>query len=168
MVQCSRTLMLMAVLGSVIGCSEDTGGIEFGVTSGVVMHNGGPVANARIMAFPDNGPLAVGATDSSGKFTFNTGNHKGVAVGRIRVSVATVETEAEPAEADATPIATSSSDPQSAGGNLAAMVKVAESQKKKKKSKKPDSPLAKYTDPSTSGLFYTIKSGQNDLNVDLK
>ncbi len=168
MVQCSRTFLLMVLLVSVIGCSEDTGGVEFGVASGIVMHNGGPVANARVMAFPDKGPLVVGATDGSGKFTFNTGNHKGVAVGRIRVSVATVEAEAEPTEADAPPVATSSSDPQSAGGNLAAMVRVAESQKKKKKSKKPDSPLAKYSDPSTSGLVYTIKSGQNDLNVDLK
>lgn len=168
MVQCFRTLLLMVLLGTLFGCSEDTGGVEFGTASGVVMHNGSPVVNARVMAFPDKGPLAVGATDSSGKFTFNTGNHKGVAVGRIRVSVATVEPEAEPTEADATPVATSSSDPQSAGGNLAAMVKVAESQKKKKNNKKTDSPLAKYADPSTSGLFYTIKSGQNDINVILK
>ncbi len=168
MAQDSRMLMLMVLFTAAIGCGgEDTGGVQFGKASGVVLHNGSPVANARVMGFPGNGPLAVGATDNAGKFTLFSGSHAGVAVGKLRVAVTTAEAVSESTNEVASVVSTGS-DPQSASGNMAAMAKIAEAQRKNKNEKKSASPLAKYADPKSSGLEYTINPGTNELKIELK
>ena len=51
---------------------------------------------------------------------------------------------------------------------MAAMAKIAEAQRKQKNEKKSASPLAKYADPKSSGLEYTINPGTNELKIELK
>lgn len=168
MAQDSRIRLLMVLLSAAIGCgSEDTGGVQFGKVGGVVLHNESPVANARVTGFPGNGPLAVGATDDAGKFTLYSGSRAGAAVGKMRVAVTTADAASEPTNKVASEASTGS-DPQSASGNMAAMGKYAEAQRKQKNEKKSASPLAKYADPNSSGLVYTINPGTNELKIELK
>lgn len=152
----------MAIL---VGCGEDTGGVRFATATGVVTYKGAPLSGARVMAIPEKGPLAVANTDDQGKFTLTTGTRSGVAIGNIRVSVSTSESESDSVEIPAV-----GSDPSNVGAASQSMAKMVEAQKSKNKKpqSKSASALSKYADPATSGLVYEIKSGSNDLKIELK
>lgn len=158
----SGVVLLVVV---VMGCGADTGGVEFAGATGVVTHNGNPLANARVTAVPEKGPVAIGLTDEAGKFSLTSGEFAGVAVGTIRIAV-TVADPSSAAQTTETPSATPSDDNPNTAMGTQSMMKYAEANKKKKKA--PLSPLAKYADVSTSGFSFPIKPGPNELKVDLK
>jgi hypothetical protein len=62
--------------------------------SGVVKHNGNPVAGVLVTFFPEKGPLAVGTTDAAGAFSLSTSGVPGATAGNHRVSVAWVPEDA--------------------------------------------------------------------------
>lgn len=163
-----RHFLVVCFFAGLAGCGEDTGGVEFATATGVVSLNGAPLAGARVMAIPENGPLATGNTDDSGKFVFFSGTRSGVAIGKIRVSVSVVEPDSNSIE---TPSA-AGNDPANVGGAVQSMAKIVEAQKNKNKKPPPQSQsssaLAKYADAAKSGLSYEIKPGSNDLKIELK
>jgi hypothetical protein len=149
------------VLIAATGCTDSPAGgnIEFGEASGVVTYQGAPLSGARVMAMPEKGPLATGTTDADGKFTLSSGANKGVAVGKVRVAVSIPEASSD---ASPPPVMT---DPTAA----TAMMRAQADKAKEKPAEKPASLLPeKYADVNTSGLSFEIKSGKNDLPIDLK
>lgn len=162
----SGHFLAMFLLAVMAGCGEDTGGVHYATASGVVSLKGAPLSGARVMAVPENGPLAMGNTDTSGKFTLHSGTRPGVAIGKIRVSVVVAEPESNSV---ATP-STGDNDPSNVVNSTQSMATLVEAQKKKNKKPQTQSPsaLAKYADPATSGLNFEIKSGSNDLPIKLE
>jgi hypothetical protein len=152
------------------GCGSDDGGVTLAGATGVITHRGSPVPRASVVAFPDKGPLAMGNSDDQGKFTLWTGERKGVAVGRVRlaVKVSNKDGDSEGTPTESAPV--SSNDPStSTQSAMQSMMKFNDAQKKKGKNKDATkSPFAKYADETTSGLFYEIRTGTNELSVDLK
>src|SRR5262249_49985379 len=79
------------------GCGSDGGTpVRLAEAGGVVTFKGAPLADATVTFIPDNGPIATGVTDLSGKFTLMTGSRAGAAVGPCRVSVAAYAAGAAP------------------------------------------------------------------------
>lgn len=163
-----RPVLAAHFLAVLAGCGEDSGGIQFAATTGVVTYEGAPLSRARVMAIPEKGPLALGNTDDSGRFTLFSGARSGVAIGKIRVSVSVSVDESESNSIE-TP-STGRDDPANVGRARQSMAKTVEAQKNK--NKKPQSSsasaLAKFGDPATSDLSYEIKPGRNDLKIVLK
>lgn len=161
-----RHILVVPFLAALVGCGEDIGGVRFASATGVVTYKGAPLAGAQVMAIPEKGPLAMGNTDTSGKFTLSTGARSGVAIGKIRVSVSVAESDSNSIE---TPSA-AGNDPSNVSGAVQSMAKIVEAQKNK--NKKPQSQsssgLAKYADAAKSDLSYEIKPGSNDLKIELK
>jgi hypothetical protein len=153
------------------GCMEGPSGgkVTFAPASGTVTINGSPLSGARVSAYPETGPVAMGVTDDMGKFTLTTGSNEGAAVGKIGVAV-TVPTAggSGPVTVDMTDVTAAmqahaeQNRPQPgrpAGGSSAAGANAA--------SKSVIS--TQYADPKTSGLSFEIKEGQdNVLTIDLK
>ena len=163
-------LMLFALLSPcLIGCGGDSGGVKLASATGVVTHNGAPLAGASVVATPENGPLAMGSTDKEGKFTLWTGDRNGVALGKIRVAVTVPKTGSD-TEIIAPPTAGGTDPNASTQSAMQSMMKVDQASRKKgKKGAEPDkSPLAKYASEATSGLSYEIKPGTNNLPIELK
>ena len=159
------SLVIVGLLGlTALGCGGETGGVTLAHATGIIVYNDAPIADARIMAIPEKGPVAVGISDAEGKFTFSTGSRSGVAVGQIKVGVTLAEAESSETESETV---STSSDPQAASSMTNIMKKRFDAEKNKK-SKKDSSPLAKYADPAKSGLFYQIKAGSNELKIVLK
>lgn len=165
-----RPLLVPFLIPCLIGCGADGGGVKLANASGVVSYNGVPLAKASIMAFPENGPIASGSSDDQGKFTLWTDERKGVAIGRIRLAIKVVGEVKESIEVASSGSATNTNDPSaSTQSAMQSMMKFNEIQKKK--GRKPEtgkSPLDRYGDAPTSGLIYEIRSGTNDLKVELK
>ena len=164
---CFYLLFVSLLAFGLMGCGEDTGGVKLAATKGVVTFKGSPLKGARLMASPDKGPLAIGISDDSGKFSLWTGTRAGVAIGKIRMSVtvAPPESETSSPSSDSPDAAEPNASVQ---GMMQAMKGYDEVQKKKGKGKGTATPFDKYADPATSGLFYEIKPGGNELTVELK
>ncbi|MCX7418844.1 MAG: hypothetical protein NT013_04815 [Planctomycetia bacterium] len=163
-------LLATLMIACLIGCGADDGGVTLANASGVVSYNGAPLAKASIMAFPEKGPIASGSSDDQGKFTLWTDERKGVAIGRIRLAIKVVSENEGSIELPSSGSVTNTNDPSaSTQSAMQSMMKFNEIQKKK--GRKPEagkSPLDKYGDAPTSGLIYEIRSGTNDLKVELK
>jgi hypothetical protein len=163
---------MVIISGAILtqGCMDaPTGGkVTFAPVSGTVTINGSPLSGARVSAYPETGPVAMGVTDDMGKFSLTTGSNEGAAVGKIGVAV-TVPTAGESGAGavDVTDV-------------TAAMQ--AHAERNRPQPGKPAGGAAagandpsksvistKYADPKTSGLSYEIKEGQdNVLTIDLK
>jgi hypothetical protein len=154
------------------GCGDGlTGGnVTFAPASGTVKMNGSPLNGARVMAYPEKGPVAIAVTDAEGKFALKSGAEDGVAVGKVEVSVS-VPTET------ASPAAGPKIDPSDPTSLTRAMQAASEqsrpsSARESAATVSPDANSlipAKYSNPKTSGLSFEIKQGQdNVLTIDLK
>jgi hypothetical protein len=78
--------LLVAILAA--GCNRS--GLDLAPVEGVVTLDGVPVAEAGIMfspVEPGKGLPATGATDEQGKFTLQTANQPGAAIGDHRVAI---------------------------------------------------------------------------------
>lgn len=96
--------VLTAMLTSILaGCGGDAGpSISLAEAGGTVTYKGAPLADATVTFVPENGPVATGVTDLSGKFKLSTGSRPGAAVGECRVTVSAVQGgSAKPAGVDA-------------------------------------------------------------------
>jgi hypothetical protein len=72
------------------GCNRS--GLNLAPVEGLVTYNGAPLADASVMFKPDQGPFAMGVTDSTGKFSLMTANHEGAIIGSHQVAVSKAET----------------------------------------------------------------------------
>lgn len=89
----------LAALASLIGCSDE---LPLADAGGVVTYKGKPVPGATITFMSEDGPLAIGTTDQSGRFELNTLGRPGAAIGRHGVAVSLMKDDREitPAEAE--------------------------------------------------------------------
>lgn len=150
----------IAVLGlTTIGCSKGSG-LKTGNVSGTVTFEGKPVANAQVVFQPkQGGQNAVGTTDANGRYTLMTGTDRGALIGEHRVTV-TVQSGAEQLSGiDAI-------DPSAAYGQ--AMMAAASGRPPAAQTPSSGGIPAKYADPTTSGLEFTVKAGSNTINLELK
>lgn len=121
-----------------IGCGGDTP--PTGNVTGTVTYNGSPVANANVTFQPNGGRPATGVTDASGKYTLATfGTSDGAVLGSHKISI--------------TPNITD--------------VPMPETPDQASAEPKPPFPK-KYMNPDTSGLTADVKSGPNEVNLELK
>lgn len=145
---CFRKLEHLCVLLGVsvllTGCGGSGDALATAPVKGLVTYQGKPIANLSIAFMPDNGPLATGKTDASGKFELMTNKPgDGAMIGTHKVAISFVADEIPPMGGP---------DP----GNTY---------------KAPVSPIPKkYADVTTSGLTKTVEkdAAKNDFTFDLK
>ena len=76
----------MAVLAA--GCGGAGGGsVSLAEAGGTVTFKGAPLAGASVTFVPENGPVATGTTDLSGKFKLTSGGQPGAAIGPCKATV---------------------------------------------------------------------------------
>lgn len=127
---------------TVAGCGGGTAGPKTGQVSGTVTYKGTPVADATVVFYPTQGPVATGVTDASGKFQLMTNKPgDGAALGMCKVTV-TVNA----------PV------PESDPASVEKAQKEAEQNAKIPK---------KYNAAESSGLSFEVKAGQNDAKLEL-
>jgi hypothetical protein len=144
---CFRKLQSLCVLlGAIVLLTGCGGGGDAPTTApvkGLVTYKGTPVANLSIAFIPDNGPLATGKTDASGKFELMTNKlGDGATIGTHKVAISFVPDEIPPM-----------------GGPDPGVTY-----------KAPVSPIPKkYADVTTSGLTKTVEkdAAKNDFTFDL-
>lgn len=147
-----------AILATGTGCSKGSG-LKTGSVSGTVTFNGQPVANAQVVFQPkEGGQNAIGTTDSNGRYTLMTGTDKGAIIGTHRVSVTVQQGAAQLSSIDAT-------DPSAAYGQ--AMAAAASGQPLAAQNPSSGGIPAKYGNPATSGLEFTVKAGSNTIDISL-
>ncbi|MGQ9823273.1 MAG: carboxypeptidase-like regulatory domain-containing protein [Thermogutta sp.] len=155
----SSAIVAIALLGLITnGCSKGSG-LKTGSVSGTVTFQGKPVANAQVVFQPkQGGQNAVGTTDANGRYTLMTGTDRGALIGEHRVTV-TVQSGAEKLSG------IDAADPSAAYGQ--AMVAAASGRPPAAQTPSAGGIPAKYGDPATSGLEFTVKAGSNTINLDL-
>jgi len=114
---------------------------------GTVKYKNGPVEGANVQFVPTQGISAIGVTDANGKFTLMTAGKPGAAAGDYKVTVSKVDSAG--ASAAATP---DDMKKMQAGGNM------------ERKSALPEV----YGSVHSTTLTATVKSGDNDIPLDLK
>lgn len=155
----SSAIVGIAVLGLLtVGCSKGSG-LKTGSVSGTVTFEGKPVPNAQVVFQPkQGGQNAVGTTDANGRYTLMTGTDKGALIGEHRVTV-TVQSGAEQLSG------IDAADPSAAYGQ--AMMAAASGRPPAAQTPSSGGIPAKYGDPATSGLEFTVKAGSNTINLEL-
>jgi hypothetical protein len=59
--------------------------------TGTITYDGKPLADATVTFLPENGKVAVGATDASGNYTLSTQGEPGAMEGLFRISIVAME-----------------------------------------------------------------------------
>jgi hypothetical protein len=172
-----RLLIVFGLLALLLPLEVGCGGGK-GAVSGSVTLDGQPLPIGNISFLPSKGPGAT-ARIEDGKYSV-----KGVPSGEMKV---TVETESIKQEMEALATAAKSAGgmDKSAGGRMSPqmMAKMPENAKKQYEEQKQQAGEsagklkelqakyrevpAKYSDPKSSGLSTTVKSGQNSFDVQL-
>ncbi|GAB6186733.1 carboxypeptidase-like regulatory domain-containing protein [Thermopirellula anaerolimosa] len=149
----------IAALGLItLGCSKGSG-LKTGSVSGTVTMNGQPVANAQVVFQPkQGGQNAVGTTDANGRYTLMTGTDRGAIIGEHRVTVTVQQGAEQLSGIDA-------ADPSAAYGQ--AMMAAASGRPPAGQTQGSSGIPAKYADPNTSGLVFTVQAGSNTFNIEL-
>lgn len=161
-------ILFSALMGLclITGCSSGKGP-KLAAADGTVTFMGAPLAGASVIFIPDKGPVAMGITDTSGKFVLSTGPDRGALVGpgKFTVTASTGGIDSKDAEAV-------SKQPKTPAETEAYMKKAAEMQKAMASGQiaLPKSLLPiKYAKAETSDLVHTIKeNGDNHFAIDLK
>jgi len=168
------SLVVGALLTSVFmaGCSSDPPGPKIANVDGSVTYNGSPLAGATVTFVPENGPLAMGVTDLSGKFKLATGALAGAAVGPARVSVSAFPPGQSSSNDMSAAMAKPPTNPQESAEYWK---KIGEMQQKmsQRQSAEPEKPKSlvpeRYNKAESSGLSYTVKpDGDNHFTIELK
>ncbi len=140
-----RLFFLLGVSVLLSGCGEGGNAPTTAPVKGVVTYQGKPIANLSVAFIPDNGPLATGKTDASGKFELMTNKPgDGAIIGNHKVAISFVSDEIPPMGG-----------PDPGSENKAP----------------PVSPIPKqYSDVKTSGLTKTVDkdAAKNNFTFDLK
>jgi len=151
-------LSLLIVIGSMTGCGGGST-IKLVATSGTVMLDGKPLANATVAFLPADGPTATGTTGQDGKFRLTTGGRDGVVQQPCKVTITAISTGS--GEAAAKLAAMKPED----------MEKTSVSDLQKLQAEAGKKVLAdKYARPDTSGLTADVSANaaDNDFLFDLK
>ncbi len=162
----SSVRVVIATFGCIwliTGCGGgDSKAPKVAAAGGSVTYKGGALAGATVTFMPEQGPLAIGVTDMKGDFKLSSGALPGCAVGPAKVYVR-VET---PGESGSSAIPSGLS-MEEQNKKMAAMTMA--HQKTDNAMKKSLIP-AKYSDPNSSGLSYTVDtdSSKNNFKIELK
>lgn len=151
-------------LSVMVGCggggSKD---LKLVPAGGSVTYKGSPLAGATVTFMPKKGPLSMAITDLKGEFKLATGTLPGCAVGEALVSVTAVP----PAGAGTSITAVKPDGTAESSQKMAEMTMKAQSGGG---STAPQSLIpARYADPNTSGLSYTVDadSSKNVFKIEL-
>lgn len=152
MMHASTRFASLALVVSLVGCSGSKGPATAKV-SGVVKHNGAPVDGATIVFSPvAGGRPATAVSDSQGHYDLSTyGDKDGAVPGDYKITVEKTKTEGETPNLTYEQI----NDMQQRGEPVPGPVT---------KNLLPE----KYISPATTDLSATVKSGTNDVPLDLK
>lgn len=164
-----RCFAIAMISMTLAGCGGSGNGPKIVSTKGTVTFKGAPLADATVILSPEKGPVAMGVTNSEGKFTLATGATRGAAVGKARVAVSIPST-------DGGGSATSGDQPKDAKSGAEMMRNMGKAQFEQTKTasdaaKKAKSLLpTKYSSTETSGLWVTIEedASKNDLSLKLE
>src|SRR5262245_47916977 len=98
MSRCIISLIVCLVVPALLlaGCGQEGPAVTLAEAGGMVTFKGAPLSDATVTFIPDNGPVATGLTDLSGKFKLMTGSRPGVAVGTCKVAVSAYQGGAAP------------------------------------------------------------------------
>jgi len=80
----SRASSFSVITGSALACLVVCGcgsGLDLGAVRGTVLVDGQPYANADVVSYPNEGPVASGRTDEQGAFELVTTGSKGAILG---------------------------------------------------------------------------------------
>ena len=80
----ATTVLPTLVLCCLLGCGSD---LDLVPLSGQVLVDGKPYGNAKVIAYPENGPSGFAKTDAQGEFHLSTAGEPGVAVGMYTMTV---------------------------------------------------------------------------------
>jgi len=154
-------ILAAGMAAALVGCSDGAALPTLVPAGGIVKYKGSPVAGATVMFIPEDGPLAGGTTDLSGKFTLKTGTLEGVAVGNCKVTVTSVEPD--------TSGASGSSAPSKADMQEKMMQATKSFIEKKPGSGGPKSLIPeRYAKADSSGLSYIVEKGApNQFAIEL-
>jgi hypothetical protein len=142
-----RAIPLLLLLAAV-GCGGSTATV-----TGKVTYKGEPVTSGSVVFYGDNGKVDSGLLDADGSYTIGR-----APVGVVKVAVlASMEAKASQGGKPLGP-------PLGKGKPKKGYEEVKPSPEKVLKSTIPE----RYKDPQTSGLIYTVASGKQVINLDLK
>jgi len=145
---------MLLLLGFVVGCGGD-GRLPTSPVAGSITFDGKPLANAEIWLVPKseevkNARVTIrpyAKTQPDGTFTVTSYLvDDGAPLGEYALMVVPAGSRTNTEEERATDMPT----------------------EKKARDRRPPSFPAKFRDPTTSGLFFTVKGGQNQLLLELK
>ena len=80
----ATALLLTLVFCCLLGCGSE---LELVPVGGTVMVEGKPYENAKVLAYPTDGPAGFGKTNAQGEFDLNTRGQSGVKVGSYTFTV---------------------------------------------------------------------------------
>jgi hypothetical protein len=155
---CIRFLSLFAATGLLAGCLSSTGRAPTHQVNGTVTMKGQPLAGATVVFVPAEGAThepATGLTDSEGKFKLSTFvSDDGAQAGDYRIKVQKFDIRKPTKE------------------EQDRYISIEEEQKMQFSDEKPTPPAKntlpkKYADETTSGFTYTVKKGQNTIELKL-
>lgn len=72
---------------ALVGCGDGGSTVTLVESTGKVLLNGEPLANAQVSFIPASGPSATGTTTADGSFKLTTGGRLGAVPGECRVTV---------------------------------------------------------------------------------
>lgn len=156
-------LIPVILTASVLGCSSGGAGPTLAPVDGEVTFSGNPIAGATVVFIPEKGPVAIGITDTEGKFRLSTGTDRGAVVGQCKATVTVPDPAPEAALTQ----------PKTQAEAEAYMKKVNALQEARigagAAAQKPESLIpAKFAKAETSGLSYTVKTGSNHFKLELQ
>lgn len=89
-----RLFVAAAGSASIVGCGES--GPELIPAGGIVNYQGRPLPGARVMFIPESGgSIAMGTTDTEGKFELRTGTEPGIVKGPCAATVSLMDAGAK-------------------------------------------------------------------------
>jgi len=147
--------------------------VEMSQAEGVVLLKGSPLAGASVTFIPEKGPAALGTTDLSGKFKLSSGSVAGVAVGKCKVAITSLEAGQNASFSGSSNPGTKPSSPDEMKERLA---KMSPGQQYAQVRDSGGAPQAKslinlkYADPEKSQLEATVEkdASKNKFTFDLK
>jgi len=162
---CKRIVASGILFLALSGCTSGTKEPTLVDAGGTVTYKGAPLSGAVVTFVPDDGPLAFGLTDLSGKFKLMTGGTKpGVAVGPASVTIEIRSAD----EANAAPEFKKTSNADERRKMQEQMMQ--RMQTTGAAAAKPGSPIPKkYADINESNLRFTVstKAAENDFSITL-